>query len=174
MQTGKSALIIVDMQNDFCTGGSLAVPDSDFVFPIVNHLRKAIPFNYIYLTADWHPTDHVSFASNHEGKKPFETITLANGRVQEIWPDHCVQNQAGADFHKNLVTAPNDIIIRKGTISNVESYGGFGNPPEDTGLEKDLRSRGVDKIFVVGLALDFCVKATAVEGAERGFLSIFF
>jgi len=170
----KNALIIVDVQNDFCSGGSLAVKESVKIFPVINQLRETIPFNYVYLTTDWHPLDHISFASNHQGKNPFETITLPNGKVQELWPDHCVQNQAGASINKNLVTKPTDILIKKGQNSNVDSYSGFGTPPEDTGLEKDLRDRGIEKIFIVGIALDFCVKATAVDGAGKGLFFIIF
>lgn len=173
-QQGKSAFIIVDLQNDFCPGGALEVKDGDKIIPIINHLRKTIPFNYVYLTADWHPTDHISFASNHPGKKAFDTVTLAHGKNQDLWPDHCVQNQAGSYFHKNLVTKSNDIIIRKGKIPGVDSYSGFGTPPEDSGLETDLKNRGVNKIFITGLAFDFCVKCTALDGVSKGYLFFFF
>ena len=169
-QHGKSAFIIVDVQNDFCPGGSHEVKEGDKIIPIVNHLRKSIPFNYVYLTADWHQTDHISFASNHPGKKPFESVTLANGKTQDLWPDHCIQNQAGSYFHKNLITKSNDIIIRKGKIPGVDSYSGFGTPPEDSVLETDLKNRGVNKIFISGLAFDFCVKATALDGVAKGYL----
>ena len=169
----KNALIIIDVQNDFCQGGSLAVPDSDDILPVINYLRKTIPFNYFYLSADWHPTDHVSFASNHAGKSPFQSITLPNGKEQDLWPDHCIQNQAGSYFRKELITTETDIIIRKGKNMNVNSYSAFGSPPEDTGLEKDLKDRNVGKIFLVGLALDFCVKESALDGAMKGYRYIF-
>jgi len=170
---GKTALIIIDVQNDYCCGGSMEVKDSESIFPIINYLRKTIPFNFVYLAADWHPSDHISFASNHIGKKPFETVTLSNGKVQELWPDHCIQNQAGSYFHKNLVTTPRDIIIRKGIITNVDSSSSFGSPPENTGLERDLKDRGVEKIFLVGISLDLGMKATALDGVAKGFFCLF-
>lgn len=165
----KNALLIIDVQNDFCRGGSLEVKDADDILPVINHLRKTIPFNYVYLISDWHPTDHISFASNHPGKNAFETISLTNGKTIQLWPDHCVQAQAGSYFHKSLYTEKSDIIIRKGKISNVESLSGFGTMPEDSGLEKDLKNRNVNTIFVVGLALDFCVKETVLDGVAKGF-----
>ena len=165
----KNALIIIDVQNDFCRGGSLEIKESNEIIPIINYLRKNIAFDYVYLSADWHSTDHISFASNHPGKNPFELIISPKGKQQELWPDHCIQNQSGAYFHKDLITKDNDIIIRKGKIATVDSYSAFGTPPEDTGLEKDLKDKGIRKIFIVGLALDFCVKDSALDGVQKGY-----
>ena len=169
----KNALIIIDVQNDFFKGGALEVPDSDDILPVINDLRKTIPFNYFYLSADWHPTDHVSFASNHPGKSPFQSVTLQNGNQQDVWPDHCIQNQPGSAFKKELITTETDIIIRKGKIQNVESCSAFGSPPDNTGLEQDLKDRNVQKIFFVGLCLDVCVKESAIDGAMKGYIDFF-
>lgn len=169
MQKLKTALLIIDVQNDFCDQGTLAVPKANDVIPVINNLRTSLSFSVIYMVSDWHPIDHISFASNHAGRKPFETILLPNGKQETLWPNHCVQNQAGSYFHKDLIRKDNDIIIRKGKISDVNSYSGFGTSPEDSGLEKDLRSKGIQKIFVVGLALDFCVKDTALDGVDKGY-----
>lgn len=170
----KNALIIVDPQYDFCKNGPLEIPNAEEVFPIINHIRKKITFDNVYITGDWHPANHVSFASSHEGKKPFENILLPNGRTQELWPDHCLKEQPGAQFHKDLHRDNTEIIIRKGTLADVESYGGFGTKPEETGLEKSLKSKAVEKIFILGLALDFCVKTTAIEGKNAGLVFYFF
>lgn len=170
----KSALIIVDVQYDFCDSGPLAIPNAEEVFPLINEIRKTIAFDHVYLTCDWHPADHISFASSHQGKAPYETIVLQDGRTQELWPAHCVKDQPGAEFHKDLYRDYKEIVIRKGTLSAVESYGGFGTPPEDTGLEKDLKSKGVEKIFILGLAVDFCVKHTAIAGKKAGLVRVFY
>lgn len=168
----KTALIIVDIQNDFCTLGTRAVPSGEKVVPIINSLRKRLIFNSTYIATDWHPLDHVCFSSNHAGKKPFDITILPNGKAQELWPDHCVQNQAGSYIHKDLIRDNTDVLIRKGLISDVDSKSSFGSPPEDTGLEKDLRKKGISRVFVVGLALDYCVKHTALDAVKKGYLYI--
>lgn len=164
----KNALVIVDCQNDFCEGGSLAIPGAVSVVLSVNELRKNNSFDYVFLTCDWHPEDHISFAVNHPGGKPYGTVTLPNGKVEEVWPVHCVQNQKGAEFHKDLVRQPTDIIIKKGFLKDHNGYSGFGACIEKTGLVEYLQEQGVEKVFVCGLALDFCVKNTAIDGAKNG------
>ena len=164
----RDVLLIVDVQNDFIPGGALAVAHGDEVVPLVNRLARA--FQHVILTQDWHTPGHVSFASSHAGKKPFETIELPYG-TQVLWPDHCVQGTPGADFHRGLDVAHAQLIIRKGYRSHVDSYSAFceadGKTP--TGLAGYLRDRGLDHVFLAGLATDFCVAWSALNARKRGF-----
>jgi len=166
------ALIIVDIQNDFTKNGSLEVPDGDAVVPIINDLQKH--FELVVATQDWHPPDHKSFASNHEGRKPFETISL-NGLDQVLWPDHCVQGSVGASFHQDLDMKKVTAIFRKGMDPEVDSYSGFydNGHKRSTGLMGFLRDRGVKKVFVCGLAGDYCVYFTAKDAIGEGFETFF-
>jgi len=164
----RDVLLIVDVQNDFIPGGALAVAHGDEVVPLVNRLARA--FRHVILTQDWHPPGHVSFASSHAGKKPFETIELPYG-TQVLWPDHCVQSTPGADFHRGLDVAHAQLIIRKGYRSHVDSYSAFceadGTTP--TGLAGYLRDRGLEHVVLAGLATDFCVAWSALDARTRGF-----
>src|SRR5574342_1086807 len=161
-------LLIVDVQNDFVPGGALAVRGGDEVVPAVNRLARA--FRHVVLTQDWHTPRHVSFASSHAGKKPFETIELPYG-TQVLWPDHCVQGTPGADFHRGLAVPHAQLIIRKGYRSHVDSYSAFceadGTTP--TGLAGYLRDRGLEHVVLAGLATDFCVAWSALDARKRGF-----
>jgi len=162
------ALIIVDIQNDFLPGGALAVSQGDEIIPIVN---KLIPkFDLVIATQDWHPTDHGSFASNHESKNPGDSIVL-HGLPQILWPDHCIQNSAGAELNSKLHSDRITKIFQKGTDKTVDSYSGFfdNGKKKDTGLADYLKSRNVTEVFIVGLATDYCVKFTAIDAAELGF-----
>lgn len=165
----KEALIIVDAQKDFMPGGSLAVTDGDKIIPIINELLPQ--YDLVIFTKDWHTEDNIYFASTHEGKNPFDQMEI-NGKVETLWPDHCLQDQTGSDIHDdiNLSLINGDFyIFKKGYESNWHPYGAFGDKIKDTGLEKFLKERGVTDLMVVGLALDFCVKDTAVDAAKRGF-----
>jgi len=161
-------LIVVDMQNDFMPGGALAVPGGDEVLPVVN--RLAARFENVVLTQDWHPRDHASFASSHPGRKPFETIELAYGR-QVLWPDHCVQGTPGAAFHAALDATRAQLVIRKGFHRDIDSYSGFleADRSTSTGLAGYLKERGLRELYVCGLATDFCVAWTALDGVGAGF-----
>lgn len=161
-------LLVVDVQNDFCTGGRLAVPDGDAVVPVINGLARR--FQHVVLTQDWHPNDHLSFASQHPGKEPFQTITLDYGE-QVLWPDHCTWASAGAEFHPEL-DAPNaELIIRKGFRREIDSYSAFfeNDHRTRTGLAGYLRERGFERVFVAGLAFDFCVRFSAEDARKSGF-----
>ncbi|HEV7335762.1 MAG TPA: bifunctional nicotinamidase/pyrazinamidase [Bosea sp. (in: a-proteobacteria)] len=163
-----TALIAVDLQNDFCSGGSLAVPGGEEVVPLVNALGRN--FSTVVLTQDWHPAGHASFASSHPGREPFEIVEMPYG-PQVLWPDHCVQGQAGADFHPAIELSMAQAVIRKGFHRGVDSYSGFveadGRTP--TGLAGYLRERGVGRIVIAGLATDFCVNWTAQDAVRGGF-----
>ena len=165
---GPDALIIVDVQNDFCPGGALAVPKGDEVVPVAN--RLAGKFVNVVLTQDWHPAGHRSFASAHPGKKPFDIVRLPYGD-QVLWPDHCVQGSEGAALRKDLDVPHAQLVIRKGWRREVDSYSGFieGDRRTRTGLEGYLRERGIEKVFVCGLATDFCVAWTALDARKLGF-----
>ena len=156
------------MQNDFVPGGALAVPQGDEVVPIVN--RMAERFANVVLTQDWHPRDHVSFAPSHPGRKPFETIRLPYGE-QVLWPPHCVQGTAGAAFHKDLRIDKAQLVIRKGHHRNIDSYSAFleADRKTATGLAGYLRERNLGRLFLCGLATDFCVAWTALDGRAAGF-----
>lgn len=162
------ALIVVDLQNDFLPGGALAVKEGDKIIPSVNQLMKK--FDLIVATQDWHPLGHGSFASTYKGKNPGEQIEL-NGLDQILWPDHCVQGSAGAEFSKSLNTSYFHEIIQKGTDLLIDSYSGFfdNGKKKETMLNNYLQSKGVETVFVVGLATDYCVKFTAIDAAELGY-----
>ncbi len=162
------ALLIVDVQNDFCPGGALEVPDGDKVVPVINRLSGY--FDHIIQTQDWHPEGHSSFASSHEGKEPFQTIEMPYGE-QVLWPDHCVQGSSGADFHPDLITDRSQLVVRKGFRKDIDSYSAFFENDNETptGLAGYLRERGIDTLYAVGLATDFCVKWSVVDGLKEGF-----
>lgn len=162
------ALIIVDLQNDFMPGGRLAVPEGNLIIERVNEIQKK--FDLVVATQDWHPAHHKSFASQHEGKNPFEIIDL-NGLQQTLWPDHCIQGTPGADFHKDLNTNKIEAIFRKGTNPEIDSYSGFfdNGRKKATGLNGYLKERKVDAVFVCGLAADFCVYYTAMDALSLGY-----
>lgn len=162
------ALIVIDVQIDFCPGGALAVPGGDAIVPGINALME--DFDAVVLTQDWHPADHSSFASQHDGKAPFDVTEMAYG-PQVLWPDHCVQGSAGAAFHSGLNTDRADLIVRKGFRRAIDSYSAFFENDHETptGLEGYLRTRGIDRVTMVGLATDFCVNFSAVDAANLGF-----
>lgn len=162
------ALIIVDVQNDFLEGGSLAVPDGNTVIPIINEIQN--DFELIVATQDWHPENHKSFAKNHPDKNEFEIIDL-NGLQQVLWPVHCVQGSFGAEFHKDLEINKIEAIFRKGMDSEIDSYSGFfdNGKRKNTGLFGYLKDRNVTEVFVCGLAADFCVQFTANDALDLGF-----
>ena len=161
-------LLAIDVQNDFCPGGALAVPDGDAVVPVINRLAGA--FDHVLLTQDWHPAGHTSFASSHAGRQPFETIEVAYG-AQTLWPDHCVQGSTGAAFHENLEALRAELIIRKGYDPAIDSYSAFyeNDRTTATGLTGYLRTRGFERVFMAGLATDFCVAYSAIDAAREGF-----
>src|SRR5262249_12843526 len=161
-------LLVVDVQNDFCPGGKLAVPRGDEVVPLVN--RLATKFQHVVLTQDWHPAGHLSFASAHRGAKPFETITVSYG-PQVLWPDHCVQGTPGAEFHKDLAVAHAELVLRKGFRRAIDSYSAFfeNDHRTATGLAGYLRERSFTRVFVAGLALDFCVRYSAEDAKRERF-----
>ena len=163
----SNALIVVDVQNDFCPGGALAVAEGDQIVAGINAMMA--DFDAVILTQDWHPAGHSSFASSHVGKAPFELIDMPYG-PQVLWPDHCVQGTDGAAFHADLDTRA-DLIIRKGFRSQIDSYSAFfeNDQSTPTGLEGYLRTRGITDLTMVGLALDFCVHFSAVDAARLGF-----
>ncbi len=162
------ALLIVDVQNDFCPGGALEVPNGDQIIPAINQLSKQ--FDIVIQTQDWHPKEHSSFASSHQGKEPFETIEMPYGE-QVLWPDHCVQGSWGADFHADLETNRSQLIIRKGFRKDIDSYSAFFENDDETttGLTGYLRERDIDTLYTVGLATDFCVKWSVIDGIKEGF-----
>lgn len=164
----KDVLIVVDVQNDFCPGGRLAVQKGDEVVPIVNTLAKG--FENVVLTQDWHPSGHQSFATSHPGRKPFDSIRLAYGE-QILWPDHCVQGSDGAALHKDLSVAHAQLIVRKGFHKEVDSYSAFleADRKTRTGLEGYLGERGLERVFICGLATDFCVAWTALDARRLKF-----
>ncbi|HVN32779.1 MAG TPA: bifunctional nicotinamidase/pyrazinamidase [Thermoanaerobaculaceae bacterium] len=162
------ALLVVDLQNDFCPGGALAVTDGDAVVPVVNALMPRFPL--VVATQDWHPAGHASFASSHRGRKPLEVIDL-DGIAQVLWPDHCVQGTAGADFHPELDRDFFRAIIRKGTNPRVDSYSAFRDNHREhaTGLGSLLRELGVGHVVIVGLTTDYCAATSARDAIELGF-----
>jgi nicotinamidase/pyrazinamidase len=167
----NDVLVVVDVQNDFCPGGALAVPRGDEVVPIVNRLATA--FRNVILTQDWHPRGHLSFASAHPGRRPFETIAAPYG-PQVLWPDHCVQATLGAEFHRELNIPHAGLVLRKGTNPAIDSYSAFyeNDHATPTGLTGYLRERSVARVFLAGLAFDFCVRYSA-EDARREEFAVF-
>jgi len=166
-----SALIVVDVQNCFTPGGSLAVNKGDEIIPLINRLAKA--FQNVVLTQDWHTPGHVSFASSHAGKKPFESVVLPYGN-QILWPDHCVQGTDGAAIHKDIDIPHAQLIIRKGFNRNVDSYSAFveADGKSKTGLDGYFKERGISTVYVVGLATDFCVAWTAMDARKLGLAAV--
>jgi len=160
--------LVVDVQNDFCPGGNLAVPGGDAVVPVINALAPR--FKHVVLTQDWHPAGHQSFASSHPGRKAYETITVAYG-PQILWPDHCVQGTPGAEFRGDLDIPHAALVIRKGFRPQIDSYSALyeNDRTTPTGLAGYLRERGLKRIFVAGLALDFCVRYSAEDAKREGF-----
>jgi nicotinamidase/pyrazinamidase len=164
----RAALVVVDVQRDFCPGGSLAIPDADAAIGVIN--RIAPGFAYTAATMDWHPANHISFAPGHAGKKPFDTI-WARGLRQTLWPDHCVQGTPGAEFHPRLDTRPFSAVIRKGQNPEMDSYSAFFENDRRTpsGLEYLLRGLGYGRVFFCGLATDVCVFYSARDALRLGF-----
>jgi nicotinamidase/pyrazinamidase len=166
--TPQGVLIVIDVQNDFCSGGALAVPDGDTVIEPIH--RVAARFEHILLTQDWHPANHSSFASTHAGKKPYEQIELSYG-TQTLWPNHCVQGSKGAEFHPALHLPQAELILRKGFRPQIDSYSAFfeNDRATPTGLAGYLRERGLTRVFLAGLAYDFCVGYSALDARRLGF-----
>ena len=165
--SGTDVLLVVDVQNDFIPGGALPVKEGDLIVPLVNRLGAS--FEHVILTQDWHTPGHISFASVHAGKKPFETTQLAYG-TQVLWPDHCVQGTAGADFHKDLKIPHAELIIRKGYRKQMDSYSAFfeADGKASTGLTGYVKDRGFTQVYLVGLATDFCVCWSALDARKVG------
>lgn len=168
MVSKKSALIVVDVQNGFMPGGNLEVKEADQIIPSINQIARQ--FGCVVLTQDWHTEDHISFAENHIGKQPFETIELAYG-TQVLWPKHCVQGTHDADFHPALDIPTAQLIIRKGFHQHIDSYSAFleADHQTSTGLKGYLNSREIDTVYIVGVATDFCVAWTAIDAIKLGF-----
>ena len=164
----RDVLLVVDIQNDFCPAGALAVPRGDEVVPIVNDLAQR--FTHVILTQDWHPPEHESFASSHPGRTPHETIEVAYG-PQVLWPDHCLQGTHGAAIHKDLQIPHAELVLRKGYHRNIDSYSVFceNDRKTRTGLAAYLRERGLARVFLAGLAFDFCVRYSAEDAKRDGF-----
>jgi nicotinamidase/pyrazinamidase len=162
------ALLVIDLQNDFCPGGTLAVQGGDEIVPLINSLAQKIP--HVLLTQDWHPVGHISFASAHPGTHPYQTIAAAYG-PQALWPDHCVQNSRGASLHSALNVPHAELILRKGFRLNIDSYSAFleNDHSTPTGLAGYLRERGLKRLFLCGLAYDFCVRHSAIDGTALDF-----
>ncbi|PYQ12780.1 MAG: bifunctional nicotinamidase/pyrazinamidase [Acidobacteria bacterium] len=164
----SDTLLAIDVQNDFCPGGALAVPRGDEVVPVMNRLARR--FRHVALTQDWHPRGHVSFASSHPGRAPYERIQVAYGE-QVLWPDHCVPGTPGAELHPGLDTLAADLIVRKGNDPRIDSYSAFyeNDHRTSTGLAGYLRERGGRRLFLAGLATDFCVQYSALDARREGF-----
>ena len=168
MQSERSVLIVVDVQNGFTPGGNLTVADADQIIPCINQLAQQ--FRNVVLTQDWHPHNHISFADNHPGKQAFETIALDYGS-QVLWPSHCVQGTQDAELHPDLNIPTAQLIIRKGFHSDIDSYSAFKEADQKTrtGLAAYLNERGIDTVYITGIATDFCVAWTAIDATELGF-----
>jgi nicotinamidase/pyrazinamidase len=168
MAEPNDVLLIVDVQNDFCPGGRLAVPHGEEVIVPIN--RLATRFSHVVLTQDWHPADHISFASTHPGRQAFESIELPYGS-QTLWPDHCVQGTPGAAFHPSLTAPAAELILRKGFRREIDSYSAFfeNDKTTATGLAGYLRERGLRRLFLAGFATDFCVAWSALDARRLGF-----
>lgn len=168
MRPATDALIVIDVQNDFCPGGALAVAGGDEIISRINGLME--DFQTVVLTQDWHPAGHASFAANHPGAAPFSLTTMPYG-PQVLWPTHCVQGTVGAEFHKALRTDPAQLVVRKGFRRQIDSYSAFfeNDRATATGLEGYLKNRGVSSVTLVGLATDYCVAYSALDAARLGF-----
>jgi nicotinamidase/pyrazinamidase len=164
----QDVLLVVDVQNDFCPGGALAVPRGDEVVSLTSMLAQR--FAHVVLTQDWHPSGHQSFASTHPGRKPYDTIVASYG-PQILWPDHCVQGTPGAEFCKDLRTTHAELVLRKGYHRDIDSYSAFfeNDRKTHTGLSGYLRERGFNRVFMAGLAFDFCVRYSAEDARHEGF-----
>lgn len=164
----RAALLVIDVQNDFIPGGQLPVPEGELVVPVINRLARQ--FKQIVVSQDWHPSGHISFASSHPGRQPFELIELPYG-AQTLWPEHCVQDTDGAQLHPELDLPHAQLIIRKGCNPHIDSYSAFleADRSTTTGLSGYLRERGIDTVYMVGLALDFCVMFSALDARAAGF-----
>lgn len=164
----RDVLLVIDVQNDFCPGGSLAVPRGDEVVPVIN--RLAARFAHVVLTQDWHPPGHRSFASAHAGRKPYDSVQLAYG-PQVLWPDHCVQATPGAELRADLRIPHAQLLLRKGCDPEIDSYSAFreNDRRTATGLAGYLRERGLQRVFVAGLAFDFCVRYSCEDARREGF-----
>lgn len=164
----REALLVIDVQYDFCPGGALAVADGDAVVPVINGLIGR--FDHVILTQDWHPAGHSSFASSHPGRQPFDTVAMAYGE-QTLWPDHCVQGTRGAAFHDGLEWTKAELVIRKGFRPGIDSYSAFFENDHETptGLAGYLRERGIERLTLAGLATDFCVAYSALDAVRAGF-----
>jgi len=167
----SDVLVVIDVQNDFCPGGALAVADGDAIVPVANALIRR--FEHIVLTQDWHPPGHRSFASSHPGRAPFETIELDYG-TQTLWPDHCVQGSAGAAFRADLEATRAELVIRKGFRAGIDSYSAFyeNDRTSPTGLAGYLRERGFARVFLCGLATDYCVAYSALDARRLHFETV--
>ncbi|WP_434557638.1 bifunctional nicotinamidase/pyrazinamidase [Pseudomonas sp. Z4-20] len=167
----NTALLVIDIQNDFIPGGQLAVPGGDEIVPLVNQLART--FRHVVCAQDWHPAGHASFASSHAGKQPFDIIQLPYGE-QKLWPDHCVEGTPGAALHPDLNLPHAQLIIRKGCNPAIDSYSAFmeADRQTPTGLTGYLKERGIDTVYMVGLALDFCVMYSALDARMAGFNAI--
>jgi nicotinamidase/pyrazinamidase len=165
------ALIVIDVQNDFMPGGALAVTDGDAIVPLINTLAKK--FDHVILTQDWHPTQHISFATTHSNKQPFETVEAPYG-PQTLWPEHVLQHTQGAAFHPALHIPHAELILRKGFRRHIDSYSAFleNDHRTPTGLAGYLRERNLQRLFLCGLAYDFCVRYSAIDGKSLGFETI--
>lgn len=164
----NSALIVVDVQNGFTPGGNLAVADADQIIPTINQIAQQ--FNHVVLTQDWHPENHISFAVNHTNKQPYETIELDYG-TQVLWPSHCVQGTQDAALHPDLHIDHARLVIRKGVHQHIDSYSAFteADRTTTTGLDAYLKAHAIDTVYIVGIAIDFCVAWTAIDACELGF-----
>jgi len=171
VERATDVLLVIDVQRDFCPGGQLAIRDGYAVVPVINQL--AARFDHILLTQDWHPASHTSFASNHPGAEPYQTIQAPYG-PQTLWPDHCVQGTPGAKFHPDLDLPAAELILRKGFRPEIDSYSAFleNDKQTTTGLAGYLRERGLKRIFLAGLAYDYCVRFSAVDAVRAGFPAI--
>jgi nicotinamidase/pyrazinamidase len=166
--TSRSALLVIDVQNDFTPGGQLAVPEGDLIVPLINQLARQ--FKQVVIAQDWHPGGHISFASSHPDRQPYDVIELPYGE-QTLWPEHCVQGSTGAEFHPGLNLPHAQLVIRKGCNPDIDSYSAFleADRSTTTGLAGYLKERGIDTVYMVGLALDFCVMFSALDARAAGF-----
>lgn len=169
--TDHDALLIIDVQNDFCSGGALPVPHGDQVVAVINRLSPL--FHCVVLTQDWHPAGHLSFASSHSGRKSFDTTHVAYGE-QTLWPDHCIQGSEGAAFPRDLDTTRAQLVLRKGFRREIDSYSAFqeNDRATKTGLAGYLRESGIERVFLAGLAFDYCVRYSAVDARVAGFEAV--
>lgn len=168
IDNSTDCLVVIDVQNDFCSGGALEVPAGDEVVPVINGISTA--FEHRVLTQDWHPAGHLSFASAHPGKAPFETVELEYG-TQVLWPDHCIQGTDGASFHTDLEVTGAELIVRKGFRPGIDSYSAFYENDQSTatGLSGYLKNRGFSRLYLAGLATDYCVAWSALDARREGF-----